>query len=293
MKYTNFLNLPEPLVNAVVNDDYDRGSSDITVTELLSPPRKVALEKMHSDELVTDVSESMWALIGQAVHSILERSGTTGRTEERMYAEVLGWKVGGKFDHYFQRKNKWVLQDWKIVSAWEGLNGPKPERAMQLNLLAYLLRTNGEPVDEVEIVYIFRDWSKRDSMNNDSYPKQQVMVYSMELMEYEAQLDMMRKLVSEHQQAQGTVLPLCSAEDRWEKPEKWAVMKDGRKSALRLLDSEADAVRWAEENAKGKYDLVRRPGESTRCLMYCYAAPFCDQWAEIQSAGRGADLTSA
>ena len=39
--------------------------------------------------------------------------------------------------------------------------------------------------------------------------------------------------------------------------------------------------------------LVRRPGESTRCLMYCYAAPFCDQWAEIQSAGRGADLTSA
>ena len=104
MKYTNFLNLPEPLVNAVVNDDYDRGSSDITVTELLSPPRKVALEKMHSDELVTDVSESMWALIGQAVHSILERSGTTGRTEERMYAEVLGWKVGGKFDHHFSNE---------------------------------------------------------------------------------------------------------------------------------------------------------------------------------------------
>src|SRR3990167_5596923 len=49
MKLTNKQGLPQPLVEAVRNDSYGRGDADISVTQLLAPPRKVALIHEHAD----------------------------------------------------------------------------------------------------------------------------------------------------------------------------------------------------------------------------------------------------
>jgi hypothetical protein len=66
----------------------------------------------------------------------------------------------------------------------------------------------------------------------------------------------------------------CSDEERWAKPDSWAVVKDGNKRAASVHSSEADAT----TNLKGGYHIEKRPGESVRCNGYCLAADFCSQW---------------
>ena len=64
----------------------------------------------------------------------------------------------------------------------------------------------------------------------------------------------------------------CSAEERWSKPTKYAVMKPGRKTALAVYDEPPASVPPGT-------NIVTRPGEAVRCKDYCGAAPWCRQWA--------------
>ena len=74
-------------------------------------------------------------------------------------------------------------------------------------------------------------------------------------------------------------LPECTAEERWERPIKYAVKKEGRKSALRVLDSLKDAENYmAEKKLFAKHFVETRQGESVRCESYCAVQPFCNQY---------------
>ena len=54
-------------------------------------------------------------------------------------------------------------------------------------------------------------------------------------------------------------------------------MKEGRKSAVRVLESASMAGEWMCDNAKKgeKLKVVKREGERTRCQNYCSASKFC------------------
>src|SRR5437762_14151842 len=95
---TNRLGLPQPIVDAVRNDPYTSGHSDITVTQLLRPARAVALEREHRDEIVEDAADRLWALCGQIGHAILERGSKQVLTERRFFAQIAGWNVSGQAD---------------------------------------------------------------------------------------------------------------------------------------------------------------------------------------------------
>jgi hypothetical protein len=87
---------------------------DISVTGLILPPRIRQLEIRHSDEIVEDVSEGIWRLIGSVGHKILERADTTNHlAEERLTARVAGWTVSGKADLLGPDM---VLDDYKFRS---------------------------------------------------------------------------------------------------------------------------------------------------------------------------------
>jgi len=142
MKLTNKFNLPDPIVNAVNNTGYTPGSSDITVTQLIQPPLIRHLTNKHWNELEEDVSGRVWALFGTAVHHLLEMAykGRTARVEERVYAEVLGWKLGGAFDVLEGSS----LSDYKVTSVYS--SDGKIEWERQLNILRWLLHKNGTEV---------------------------------------------------------------------------------------------------------------------------------------------------
>ena len=67
MQLTNRLNLPYALVAAIANDSYV-GGGDISVTKLIDSPQIRTLGRKYNDSIVVDVSERIWALMGQAVH---------------------------------------------------------------------------------------------------------------------------------------------------------------------------------------------------------------------------------
>ena len=86
---------------------------------------------------------------------------------------------------------------------------------------------------------------------------------------------------------------VCTDHERWFRAGKSAVMKKGRKSALRLLDSHWEAEQWIDENGySGQTNIyiVDRKGEYPRCRNYCSVAGFCPTWQqhlteEISDAG--------
>ena len=63
---TNLHNLPAAVVAAVQNDPYV-GGGDISTTKLIDSPRIRVLSAKHKDNISVDVSERVWALLGQAV----------------------------------------------------------------------------------------------------------------------------------------------------------------------------------------------------------------------------------
>lgn len=79
MKLTNKHNLPKAFYRAVKNDTYSKGDADYSSTGLLTPPQQAALRKLHSEDVVEDVSDRVWAIMGTSVHAILEQSAKPWR----------------------------------------------------------------------------------------------------------------------------------------------------------------------------------------------------------------------
>jgi len=282
MKLTNNFNLPEPLVEAIRNDSYSgiRKARSISVTTLLKPPRIVALERTHHDEIETDAIDNIWSLIGQSIHGILERANKTDIVEVRHGIEFEGWYINGQLDSYTLANG--LLRDWKTVSAWAVVRSSKEtDWTEQLNIYIWLLRKKGFDPKAAEVVAIIRDWSKREAARNPEYPQKQVVVIPLEVWDNDRTEQLIRSRLLLHEAAE-TELPLCSASERWQKPEKFACMKKGRKTAVKLFDSRSDCEAWMDMNRKpGEVLTVEtRPSESVRCQHYCAVAPFCAQWRD-------------
>ena len=271
MKLTNYLNLPQPIAAAVANDDYSRGAADFSVTQLLAPPRKVALEAQHEQEITEDVSDRIFSLLGQSIHTILERAGD-GRREERLTADFGGVTVSGQFDYFDSDDAIW---DWKVASVYEITHGVQKEKEQQVNCYRLLAVRNGYEVSGLRLGFILRDWSRTQTVKAN-YPPHQVVVYPVTMWSLEETERFIAERIRLHLEAR-SVLPLCTDEERWAGPPRWALMKRGNKRASKVFDT-----KWeAEEAVKIGYYVEERPGTNTRCEFYCAAAPFCDQWKAL------------
>ena len=285
MEITNRTGLPQPIINALLNDLYDPGESDITVTQLIDSPRIRLLTRKHYDELKEDAIDRLWSLLGQAVHQILERADETGVVEERLYIDLRGWKVGGQFDRIALVDN--ALQDYKVTSAWSVINGPKPEWEKQLNCLAVLAREAGHEIDKLEVFALYRDWSRNKMMQSENYPRHMGELINIPMWDHWDGLAYMKQRIEIHKAAEYDEMPDCSHAERWYRGEKWAVMKEGRKTAVKLHDTKEEAAIHAAElldqkDNKKKYYVEKRPGTNVRCQDYCPVADYCDQWQELK-----------
>lgn len=281
MILTNHQNLPETLFNAVKADDYDSGGSDYTASQLIKPPRIVLLEKRHFDEIEEDASDRIWLLMGKSIHSILENSGADNSfIEERIHAEVLGRKISGLSDLYRDE----TIDDYKVTSAWTAVFGSRTkEWTEQLNIYAWLFEGENFKVRELRVIAIYRDWSASKALAGNGYPQASVEVIPITLWFHldagEFIRDRVQTLIDSERLADDD-LPPCSTEEMWEKPTKYAVMKEGRKSALRVLDTEDEAMEYVAKNEVGY--IVKRPGERTRCQQYCSCSNFCNIFQEYK-----------
>lgn len=292
MKLTNKLNLPRSIENAVRNDPYNKGDAHISVTGLIGPARKRAIEIQHADEITEDVSDRIWALIGQVGHGILERADDTGWCEERLFIERHGWRISGSFDRYcleqiaIANRKLFCLDDYKFTSSYSVANGIKPEWEAQLNIYALMLREHGYKVEYQRIVAILRDWQKSKAKHTKEYPQQAVAVLPVEMWKRDRTEQYIKERLIAHGNAQHK-LPECSPEERWEKPATYAILKRGASKAVSLHSSTTEAVEALKAQpaaTSGAYSMSERPAEQRRCQDYCNAFPFCIQGQKLVEA---------
>jgi len=279
MKLTNKHNLPEPVVKALTRNEYTRGASNRSITQLIDSPRIRILRQEHWDDMEEDVSEKLWAVLGTAAHKMFEDTAE-GQfiSEERVFLEVEGWTISGAIDVQHVEADGITIIDYKTCSVWSVIMG-KPEWERQLNCYASLVRRSKNfPVKSLKVIAMMRDW--KSSGRESDYPPSPIMVIDIPMWSEEEQDAYLNGRVHLHQQAEfdrlvGGNLVSCSSEEMWEKPAKYAIKKKGNKRALKLYESHGEA----QEALQPGQLIEIRPGERTRCAAnWCRVNAWCDQY---------------
>lgn len=275
MKLTNKMELPEAFVKACSIERHNKPGS-YSATTLLKSAKEIILTERHYDELESDVSDNVWQIFGTAVHAIFEKQNDSNFKEEFFETEVLNSKITGRVDSYDLDKE--ILYDFKTASVWKIKFNDFEEWKKQGLIYAWLMGKNGLKVKECRFIALLKDHSKTEAGRNADYPKSPVYVYKFNVTEKD--LEEIEKFifqkVKEIEFASGLAddeIPECSAEERWATKPKFAVMKNGRKSALKLFDKRQDAE-IAMESLGGNY-IEERKGENKKCSGYCVCREFC------------------
>ena len=283
MKITNNYGLPEAIVKAVTFDGHEK-RGDFSVTELSLPPRIRMLRLRHDGEIVEDASERLWMLQGSAIHDTLKRGQVASALQEEQLTYLIeGALVYGTPDWYDGQG----VVDFKYTSIWAALAGVKPEWESQVNNYGFMYEELGFPVPTLRIAAILRDWSKGRAKQGGNYPPVPFMMLPVRKWTRREVRSHMLERIAAHRAAEtlpDDALPVCTPEERWDKPTTWAVMLKGNKNAKRVLESQAEAEQYVQTVLKPKDQtrayIQERPGESVRCGGYCNVAAFCNWWQE-------------
>lgn len=288
MRITNHAGLPEPLVRAVSPVPRNYPPNTVSVTTLAQPAQIQGLLRKHAASITEDASDRLWALLGTLLHDVLERYAEGLQdtiAEQRLELEIDGWIVTGKYDLSELILEGETLTDWKLTSIYAlRENEPvKPEWEAQLNCYIALLRHHGREVSKAQIVAIGRDWSKMRASRERDYPQKGVTIKAVRIWESREVFQYLKRRLHLYKDAQEGIWPDCTSEERWARPDRWALMKKGNKKATKLFESPESARGWLKQILGGEksYSIQYRPGESVRCIHYCPVARFCGQWRKL------------
>ena len=277
MIVSNRLNLPAAFVNAVSVRRHNEPGC-FSATTLNKGCKEIILSDRHFDEITVDAADSVWAVWGTAVHALLESQPDNNFHEESFKVPVSNSFVTGQVDSYDMENG--VINDWKTASVWKvQFNDFKDWRAQGLTY-AWLLQQSGLEVKKCRFVALLKDHSKTKAKNDSSYPQRPVFIYEFDVtaadMEETAAriLSKVQEIENAYELDDDAIEP-CSAEERWADGEKWAVMKNGRKTAIKLFDNSADADAMAGEMGNAYY-VEHRPAISRKCGEYCNCKDFCN-----------------
>lgn len=284
MIITNKLGLPQSFVD-MASRNYEQKDNEYRVTSLLKGVRETLLQRRHFDEMEEDVSQRIWSLFGQAVHSILEQYNEQGHElkEERLKVDIGNYKLSGQFDLYNGETH--TVTDYKTCSVWKVIYGDYSDWRQQLLIYAYMLEKIGFKCRTGEIVAIMKDHAISKAKFDKEYPQHPVHRIKFEFTDMDMSdigmfLENKFKEIAELENVEDDNLPICTKEERWNKGDKYAVMKKGRKTALRVLDTIEEAEK--ELTAKGGDYIETRLGEDTKCMDYCNVNVFCKHWLSQQ-----------
>jgi hypothetical protein len=289
MKLTNKFNLPDTFINVIQRPSYSRGNSEISVTEILSPPQLVLLRRRHVDDIEIDAADQVWSLFGSAVHNILQHGKDDHHVvEERLFTTFESWRISGAIDlQTFQPDGSVVISDYKVTSAW-AVQQEKTEWVDQLNMYAWLVeRVKGHPVTALQIIGIVRDWNRREAANKEGYPQAPIVTLDIPIWDYQAREEFVRTRLSQHNEANFSAvsgeMPACTPDEMWEKPTTYAVMKEGGKRAKKVFEVKQEAEAFMADQ-KGTHFIETREGGRTRCDSFCQVAPFCQQYKSYKES---------
>lgn len=283
---TNELNLPQPFVDAA-RSNHSYKPKRYSVTELLGGTCEAVLKRRHAGEQDEDVSDRVWAIFGTAVHKVLEQAEPVeGQMREKHMRVGVGdgYELSGVCDLFDE--NTETVTDWKTTSVWSVLYKDYEAWRKQLLMYCYMLVRKGYKARKGEIVALMRDHSMRTARLEADYPKHPVARLEWEftgddVAEVEREIEAWFEEVKEQERRSDDELVPCNPQQRWSKPEKWAVMRNGQKKAVRVFESRVEALEhmeWLANAPANKGRALRiehRPGEDVKCRSYCSVSAFC------------------
>jgi hypothetical protein len=283
MKTTNNLGLPEAFVKAVSNVRHNKPGT-LSATTLLQGTKQIVLFDRHFDELEQDAADLVWATFGTAYHSIMEKQEDDSFKEEYFETNVANWKVTGRVDRY-DLENE-ILEDWKTASVWKVIYKSFDDWKAQGLTYAWLMKKAGLNVKKCRFIALLKDHSKKDAKYKADYPQKPVYIFSFDVTEQDLE-ETEKRITSKIEQINAAYklgdddIEPCSPEERWETAPKYAVMKPGRKTALKVFDVRADADLFLMEQPAGCF-IEERKGECKKCMDYCPCKEFCNFYKSLQ-----------
>jgi hypothetical protein len=291
MKITNKYNLPEPLL--IAHDQQreayasGRGDARLTVSQLIGAPRVRMLREEHDDKIEDDISQRTWAMVGTALHKMLEeacRDSNTHLSEERIEIELGGWKISGQIDVQVVG-NQCQILDWKFTSSWKYRLQEYSDWEQQLNAYCYLIRkAKGWDVVSLDVTMFVRDFMNGLAKSTEGYPPAPAIMVNIPLWSEAKQEEFLLNRISVHKDAArakawGQELPLCTDEERWKRDSDWAARKPDNKRAAKV-GTKKEVDDWLKDrDDKADYILEEREDKPTRCIdNYCSVNEWCSQW---------------
>lgn len=298
MKLTNKYDVPD-LIYRAVGDQFAPQVGRVGVTTLIDAPLVRILRMKHWNEIEEDVGDRMWALLGQAVHSVIERAqGHMDISEKKMERWVGKMKLVGKPD-VIENNGTRTLIDLKITSVYSYLLGDKPAWVKQLNIYRWLAHHAGIEIDELKVYAILRDWQKSKIFHDHNYPKLPFHVvdiekYDLKFLEQYVLDRMMLHAEGDKVVNEALEIPehlYCTPEERWQRTTTYAIKAGQNKRAVRVFKSEEEAKQYCSQItlSRGpaftkKWWIEERPGLCVRCEDYCSVKNFCPAYRAIQEA---------
>lgn len=286
MIITNKYNLPQALVDFATrkDDTYVRDPQAFGATTLLNGVREIVLKRRHGEEIEQDISDMVWMLFGSAVHKIAESHDTSGESEKdyRLVFEN-GLALRGRVDYY--NNTEQAVEDYKTCSVWKVIYQDFEDWRKQGVMYALLLAASGKKVVKLRFHALLKDWKAGDYrlalLQNKFYPEHAMWTWEYELQpnDFDEIVKFAGDKLKEVEKAlllTDDELPVCSPSERWNDGDKYAVMKNGRVSALRVLDNREDADTYLRE--KGGDFIEVKKGVDRKCEDYCLVKEFCQHY---------------
>lgn len=287
------MNLPQPFVDAATSN-HEYKPNRYSVTELLGGTCEAILKRRHQGEAEEDVADRVWAILGSAVHKVLqEAKASDTQTQEKWVSVRLPWKevcefeLSGIYDLFDEAIG--TVTDYKSCSVWKTQVGDFEDWRLQTLMYCWILRQLGFNARRGEVVAIMRDHNKRKATYDSDYPQHPVLKLDWEFdttdfKKIEEHIKQWFLEVKEQISKDDYELIECKPDNRWHKPDKWAVIRDGKSSASRVFESEDEANDLCAKymlKKKVPYHVEHRQGEDTKCIGYCSVSQFCPHWNKI------------
>ncbi|RLD06506.1 MAG: hypothetical protein DRI65_06635 [Chloroflexota bacterium] len=282
---------------------------DYSATTLISPPRLVQLGKRYGDKVENSVESQIASLVGTGVHEKVEKLLHLANVKNPDYMlersvvhpfEVDGETrlVAGKFDILRKKKD---LFDIKTAKTWKLIFDPDMvDWHEQQNIYAYLLHMRGIDVETINILAFYLDWIESNAIRNKGYPQAPIVQYNLKLWSHEEQREFIIGKLKKHVAAEDmsdSELPVCTAEEMWERPPTYAIMKNKiAKRANRVFKNATFAeVLEAARGMKGlntESFIESRHNVRTRCEKYCAINSYCNVYQDYQARKQNIGLNT-
>uniref|UniRef100_A0A6M3IYX4 PD-(D/E)XK nuclease superfamily protein n=1 Tax=viral metagenome TaxID=1070528 RepID=A0A6M3IYX4_9ZZZZ len=308
MRFVNDLNMPDHAFKAIClrQGRIEPPKLDyIGVSALMGAPLPRYLHARYWHQLEVKASETMNALQGQMGHLLFDKVETDTETEIHLKVEFEGTRIMGVADYYDPKLLTLGDAKFKQVNAVTATNirGTK-DLETQLNIYCWMARRQGLTVEHLQGDIYINGWVVYKAYGDSAYPKAPYLKLSIPVWEEPFTANYVRERLNVHDtraikmlrgigvtsvpdldegmkirlDAAMLEIPVCTDEERFMQPTKWAVMREGQKKAVKLFDRRHEAWEYIGAQAPGikiKLSATERKGGYMKCLWYCNVAKFC------------------